>query len=318
MKPIQTITSLLTLVSAIFLLTACGGGSSDSTSLTGPTYTGLTTAVDIDDTNAEAIGVAATDALENALTQDAANSANPYSPTGITTETYTSDATNTSDLAINLYNQLKNLENLPSGLTIPYTDLGDPNYCGGSVSIPDSMLSSSTFNGTIQLINLCYNDPSIGQVTINGAITFSETTSEISIISNITISYNGITQTANAGISCSLDIDGFITSCSVFSNYVGNDGQVYRIADVTLIENFDTSVHFEATYYHPDHGQMDIITNPDVTFGVCANGKPDSGTINFTSTNGTYGEITFRSDCTGYDGSYYDGVASGTFSANWL
>ena len=73
---------------------------------------------------------------------------------------------------------------------------------------------------------------------------------------------------------------------------------------------------FNGTFYHPDHGYV-TVNATGLTFG-CTNGKPNGGTITFTGANGSSGDITFRGDCTGYDGNWNDGITAGTFSGNWL
>jgi len=309
---------LLALATASFLA-GCGGGGGGGTPV--PSYTGTTTPAAITSTNAADLGKSSGEATNKAVTQNTANDANPFAVSIDFQNTVNGDNL-LSTVATSIYNDLKNASdtgNLPTGVAVSYTSLG-PYYCGGSVSAPDSFGSGGLLNGTVTINNLCYDDPydSIGAVTLNGTMTFSETASQLSMTFNVRVTQGTDTQSVNMGITCQLDIYGVPTSCSLTSDFVGNDGRVYRIADFSIYESLpgSGSYDFNGTLYHPDHGYV-TVNATGITFG-CTNGKPNGGTITFTGVNSSSGDITFRSDCTGYDGHWNDGIAAGTFSGNWL
>jgi len=309
-------TSALFLLSTL-VLTACGGGGGGSSAPTGPVYNGTTTPAAIDVDNVETIGTSSGEATASAISQDAADDANPFAISISHQSTINGDNL-ISEVAKSLYNIFNNAPILPAGITISYTDLGDPNYCGGSVSAPDSLGNNGLLNGTITLSSLCYDDPldNLGAVTLNGSMTFSQSATQLTIRSNITVSEGGNSETVNMTVSCSVDVNGFPTSCSISSDFVGEDGKIYRIADFTVIDNFNGTYDFTATFYHPVHGYVSVSAD-NISFG-CPGGRPDAGTINLTGASGSSGTITFRGDCTGYDGTYNDGVSAGVFSGNWL
>lgn len=308
------IKNLFPALAAVFFLAGCGGGGGGSSA---PTYTGVTTPAAITSTNAEDLGTSSGEATGSAVAQDAANDANPYA-IRISYQSTIGGNNLISNIATALYNNLKDTPNLPTGVVVSYTEFGDPYLCGGSVSVPSNFGNNGTLNGTINISNLCYDDPYDGldAVVINGSITFTHTATQLTMSSNITVTVGTESESVNMTISCQLDSYGYATSCSISSDFVGSDDLVYRVSDFSIIESSAGTYYFDSTFYHPEHGYVTV--NADaITFG-CADGRPDGGTITFTGAGGSSGDITFRSDCTGYDGSWNDGVTSGTFSGNWL
>ena len=320
----KTLTTLFCLLAtSAFVLTGCGGGGGGAAA-TGPTYSGAATPAAITATNAEAIGTTTAEAASQAITQSAVNDANPFAM-GITINP---DSTNLNPALIELVRNIgvnAQYLNLPAGVTtLTHTQLmnDDPtlNLCGGSVQLSDAIVNSltntMTLNGSITFINLCSIDPNLGNIIMNGTLTFTETVDTLSIrFSNFSVNDGSSTETMNMTVSCTF---GF--ACSISADYEAADGKVYRVADMT-ISGADTGPYFvSATFYHPDYGSVTINTS-DLYFN-CSNGHPSSGTIYYTSsTNGSSGSITFT-DCTSYTGTYDDGAAaagsSGPYSGSWL
>lgn len=308
-----TNTALLTVLTLFSLsLTGCSSSSGSST----PTYSGKTTPATVTSSNAKTLGSTSGEATKSAVTQDAANEANPFVAAIKITHLTTSNNTNLIQQALtSLQAELSNQASLPAGVSISYTDLG-PDFCGGSVSAPDNFGSNESLNGTVTLSNLCYDTPldNVGPITINGTIVFATTSTEQSITSNITVRADGETVSVNMTITCQIDGNGFPTSCSISSDYLGEDGKTYRIADF-FVSPGNPGVNFVARFYHPDEGYVDINAT-NVTF--CDSGKPNGGTITFSGANGSSGSISFNSDCLGYSGDYNDGNSAGTFIGTWL
>lgn len=304
-------------VAVSVVLTGCGGGGGGGS--TGPTYTGITTPVAINATNAQVIGSKTADGASEAITQDAARNASPF---GIT---ISSDSNNINPTLVEFARKIGasvQLLNFPIGITTyTYLDLMNQNpslnLCGGTVRVSDefinSVINNGTFNGSMTFINLCTIDPTLGNITMNGTLTFTQTNTEFSIqFSNFSINNNGSTGTVNMTVSC--NASGF--SCTIAATFEGIDGKVYQIADMSVIEVSTGVYNVSAVYYLPDYGSV-TMTATNMTFG-CLNGQPDGGTITYIGSGSSSGSITFRGDCSGYDGTWNDGVSSGIFSGDWL
>lgn len=293
---------------AITLLSACGGGGDSTPAAVVPTYSGLTTAAGITATNAEVLSTTATDASEEAIAQNTAKAANPF---GIEISAANSDI---NPLIIQIANQIAahaqaNL-NLPTGITISATDLGNY-FCGGSVTTPDNFGANNTLNGTITLSNVCYNDGGLyGQITINGTLSFTQTVDSMSIrFINFSVTGNGLSETINMTVACTS------TLCSISADFEGSDGKTYRIADLTVTGTNTGPYSISATFYHPDYGYATIVGTGIVY--ACPNGYPSAGTINISGASGSTASITFTS-CDGYSGTWNNGTTSGTFDGTWL
>lgn len=309
-------TKLFTLylfLGSALILTGCGGGGGGGS--TAPAYTGVTTPAAIDTNNAETIGVTATESLTQAVSTGEGNDSNPFAVS------ISSTSGNLSQFITDIAEKVASATtpNLPAGVTLTSDELnsqsGQTLFCGGSVSIPDNFGNGGTQNGTMTFNSLCFNDGSTGNVVISGSVTFTQTSTSITIsYVNFTVTFNGQTETVNATITC----DTSFASCSFSSDYVGSDGTTYRVDNFTVSGTPAAGYQIEGTFYHPTHGKVTFTTAPTVvTFG-CTNGNPDSGTVTLTSDDGSSMTVTFRADCTGYDGTWDDGAGgTGMFSGNW-
>jgi hypothetical protein len=163
---------------------------------------------------------------------------------------------------------------------------------------------------------LSYCDASVGaQYSIDGQVVFNYNDIADSN-SGFSLQYNGVTVndgsqtiTLNMSVECSNG-----STCTIVSDYVGNDGRTYRIADISLTGDATTGFSGSATFFHPDHGSVSI-TASSVTYGGCGN-FPDGGSVTASGTTGT-AQIDFNNDCTyiiNYDDSASDtGVINGSF-----
>jgi len=206
--------------------------------------------------------------------------------------------------------QQSNVNNLPTGISIPVNLIGQ-NFCGGSVST-DDLITPGFTNATFVFQDVCYESQVNGQVIINGQaqIVRSATSFAASFI-EFAVNRNGETQVLkNYTISCTA------TECTAYSDFEGPDGNIYRISDFSVVGDSVTGYQVGATLFHPEFGSVVLETTVAITLN-CESGHPNAGTLEFTGASGSLGSITFRDDCSGYDGSYNDGVNSGTFSGNW-
>ncbi|MDH5473400.1 MAG: hypothetical protein OEY61_11140 [Gammaproteobacteria bacterium] len=315
----KTLTTLFCLLAtSAFVLTGCGGGGGGAAA-TGPTYSGETAPAAITATNAEAIGTKTAEAAEEAIAQNAANDANPF-VVGISISQNNADFNLfISDLSRQIASSTQVMANMPAGITISSTDLnfyaGVDIFCGGSVSFPDSFMSSTTLNGTITYSNLCINDPNynFGQMTINGSVKFTTTADQVTIqYSNFSINDGVDTNTMNMTVTCNT----IMTVCSISADYEAADGKVYRVANMTIAGIPPTGPYtVTATFYHPDYGSVTMDAS-NLIFD-CLNGHPSSGTINYTGSNSS-GTIIFT-NCSTYTGTYTDeSLSAGSYNGSWL
>lgn len=308
---IKNITHFLILFASIIfasIITGCGGSSGGGNSV--PKYSGVTSPAVIDATNAEAIGTTATESFSQSVKSENSSNATPFGVTIAGSNNGLSQLI--IDIAKNAAQHSQTI-NLPIGVTLTAADLG-PNYCGGSITIPDGFADSSSLNGTITFNNLCFDDGIDGEIVMNGSVIFTETATSRSIqFLNITITITATGESATLNFTITCD-SGF--SCVVSSDYVGSDGATYRIGDYSVSGNASSGYTVTATFFHPVYGQVDVTTDTPVTFN-CSTGNPDAGVIRFTSTNGTFGTITFN-DCSSYTIVWSDGVGGGdTINGTW-
>jgi hypothetical protein len=290
-------------------LTACssGGDGGGGGGNVAPTYNGATAPAAVDATNAEAIGTTATEATAEAINSDTASAGSPF---GISV-TESPDLTienKVAEIVKKLADQTQ-LRDRPIAATFSYTELGDPNFCGGTFSVPDSVANSPTVPSsfTITFNNICFDAPNDGlnQMIMNGQIQYTSTSSGFTIrYINFTVTMDGRTETLNFTMTC----DNF-GGCSYSSDYVGDDGNTYRLENFSVTGSDSAGYNVSATFYHPEYGSVNVTTTSPVLFNCSPDPQPGSGTLSFAGANGTSGSITFDS-CTSYTYCYDDGVVA--------
>lgn len=191
---------------------------------------------------------------------------------------------------------------LPSGFTLNGS-------CGGKMTIADEQLSSfgaTSGPASFTMMYVEYCDASVGaQYTISGQVLFNyidigDPNSGFTVqYQDVTFNDGSETATINMTIDCSSR-----TACTMLSDYVGNDGSTYRVADISFFGDATNGFNGSATFYHPDHGSVSIAAS-NVTYGGCGN-FPDGGSVTANGTTGT-AQIDFNNDCT-YVISYDDGA----------
>lgn len=299
-------------------VTGCGSSSSDRPKEGNdiPTYSGSTSPATISASNAEKIGVSATEGVAQTVETDSNKDVLPF---GVASSENSTANLNQKlrDITYRLLDSKRNTY-LPLEVVLDGDDFpADMGYCGGSITIPDDMYNNTSgrLNGTITYNNFCMDaGVGYGRMTINGSLIFSETETRISMIyRNLTVRYNGETYTMNSTYTC--DTPSF-TNCTLSSDYAGSDGSTYRMSDVSVSGDNSSGYSVNASFCHPSYGCVTIETTTPITYN-CANGMPDGGAIRFTGANGSSGTISFDS-CSTYSGTYDDGSGSITsFSGSW-
>ena len=261
----------------IVLATACGdsGDSSDNTGITGPSYSGTTTQATIDENNAQALAIAAT---EGANTGD-----------------------NQAQLGTLFDNVFSNLQSQKSGIAASGLVSGQ---CGGSATYPDNVQQQQNpITGSISFNNFCLDGGESGQLIVNGEISFiaqvenNEPVSMAIELNNFVLSHNGNTVTINSTVAFSQNGVLFETS----TDFTGSQGQTLRVENLVIRGNTVSGVTISSgRIYHPDNGYVDISTTATLIFEGCDNGKPVSGTVLLEGSGGTNAEMMFTS-CTTYE-----------------
>lgn len=267
---------LVAFLSAIFaaaVLSACGsGGDGDGgTSYPSITYTGSTTAAVIDQNNAADFpfvvleGGSGTGNIPLAANIDSAGS------TGIPDVESIEKATDV--IAGLVKSNLGSSANLVTGATTSETG-----SCGGQVIITDNS-STSSFDGSIEFNNYCETDPSGFQLSLHGKLTISGTfysdandnpvfTSLALTVQYLKISFFDGVETITEEFSGSITATSFdpVTNepldLTITINYK-YDGQVYKIVGLQVDESAGI---ISGTFYNPNHGYVEISTNPADTF----------------------------------------------------
>lgn len=293
----RKITSFLLLSSAV-ALTGCGGGGGGAT----PAPLNNSPTAAITESNSRDMGITSLESSQASISSDTAGGNNPLFPVGATMSGI--EATKLGKIITDISEGIQ-AQNLPAGII-------EAGTCGGTVSYPDNLQSTTQI--TMTFTNYCVNDPAQGDMFFNGAVTLSATATSFTMTyTDFSVTINGVVETINSTFTC----DNSFISCSISASYVGSDGLTYQVTDYTVDGDPTLGYSISGTFVHPMYGTVDFQTTVSFTFG-CPGGKPDSGTIEFNGASNSSGSISFRSDCSGYDGTWNDGTTSGTFSGNWI
>lgn len=301
----QTILALI--LSAPLFLSGCGGGGGNGGGLS---YTGNTSVAAISADNIQKIAKTATEGATQSISEYTASESNPFS-LAIISSNFPSNEINTTVSQI-----IKKVQdqgsNLVTAITIDASDfVGDPYYCGGSMTLPDNPSATS---GSMTFNNFCYDF--VGQMTMNGSITFSETATTLSVsYVNFTVTFEGQSFTINSSMSCTLDEFGWPITCTISSYFTGSDGSVYRIDNFSVYGDSISGFDVDATVFDPTYGSVTITTTSPILFG-CSGPQPSSGAISFAGSGGTSGSIIFDS-CTSYTYTYDLGAGPVSNTGTW-
>jgi len=327
MLKLKKLTCFLLLAAAV-TLTGCGGGGGSNNPGTGsgsgsgsnvitpggtPTYTGSTTAASIDTINAEEIATTTTESLSEIISSTTANNANPFAIS------MTSGQSPLSEQIVNIIYGVVQNATLPVGITLGNTDLMSlvPGYCGGTITVPDDFVgSTSSFSGSMTFNDLCLDEGN-GQVTVSGTVTFVGDTTSITITyTDFSVSTGGVTEIVNVAFSCA-GIDTPSPTCSLSTIYFGSDGQTFQVSNFVITTDASNSYVIGGTFFHPAHGSVDFLTITPVTFNCPAGqAQPDSGELTFTGSGSTSGRIVFDS-CTSYTWCFDEGAGETCNTGTW-
>lgn len=310
------------LLGSALILTGCGGGGGGNNSRD-VDYTGITTPAAVTSTNAEELSTTATEAVAHAVVASA-------NPLGVV---LSGTANNTAALPQAIVDITRRIQatlpsaNLPVGITESGTDTSDQlneefggsYFCGGSITWSDTWSETSEdSSGTTTFNNLCANLDMLGmgtgQMYLNGKMSYTDTATQWSeTYTNFSVTIHGETYTYNGTTTCS-SVSPY--DCTNSMTYTGSNGPTYKMEDVDISGDNVSGYDVNATFYNPTYGSV-TVSATGITFG-CSNGYPNEGTITITGTSGSTATITFRSDCTGFDGSWADGKGgTGDFSYSW-
>ncbi|NOZ52179.1 MAG: hypothetical protein GXP08_03385 [Gammaproteobacteria bacterium] len=288
-------------------LWGCGGDGGGGNSAS-PTYTGAIDTAKISASNAEVLGITATEAVQQSVTSTTAKNSVPF---GLSISASPALLQIIRDTSASIVSNAK-ARHLPIGMAIHPDEFG-PNYCGGSATISDEIIDGDNFSATITYNNICYDDGENERIIMNGTLSYFITETAFSItFSNFSITVDGITETINATVTCGEDLTSI---CSFSTDYVGKDGVTYRVSDFDVNGDATSGYSVNATFFHPDYGSVEIQTTSPVTFN-CPAERPDSGAISFTGSSGTSGSMSFNS-CETYTYCYNEGSGEMCDTGTW-
>ena len=312
------------LSSLAVLLTACGGAGGG-----GPTYTGVTTAADISNTNA------------NQLVSGAYQNGNYGSKSAVAVVSG-SDSTNRIDrpraLAISdvLTSSLKKIDFAKASSTTATgaTQSGSVTVsgsCGGSLTANISVDDvTGHFSGTVSYSNYCESGS-----TINGSTNFSGTfnlsggyiAQYTATLNSLTVQACGESGTTSGTVSMAFNGSTTVTLNIELLIADNSTGKVYWINNLqyTIVAGAGyTDVSVSGKFYDPDYGYVTLSTSTPLRI-YDGYYWPTSGVLNLTGATGIAGgstTATFTATPTGYtitadtDGDGVDDYAdSGAWSA---
>lgn len=281
MAPIIIVSSLV--------LASCGGGGGGSggSDDEGITYTGSKSPASVDAGNAEELAIASAGGANQAIAADTANSANPISPRGSAAPRGNAVNSNLVSMIVEQLEILAISENRTAQQLLPICDTGSA----------DLDQNNDGTEGTILFTN-CLVTGGNG-ASVSGTVTFTATISGATLTSlnmrfiNFRVTYQGETQIIDMTVSCG----GGPLVCTLFSDYVGVDGRVYRVVITVVTNTAGTSFDVDATVYDPDHGYVTI--DASVNYNNCPGGVPETGNITITGDAATTASVVFN-DCDGF------------------
>ena len=257
--------SILFLTGAIILTTSCSsdGGAGVSTNAT------------ISDTNAQALAIAGTEGVKQAVDSDTVS---PFAKINNTSTT--------GDFTVALAQQLS----------------ADPKLAEQTIDICEFGNVIMNINESNGSGSIAYNSCVIGDSLINGSANFTSskvgsiTTTTVTFV-DLTITFNGETETIDMSATCIFNSDTASMSCSYNSTALGIDGRTYSVSNVTVTGDNLSGYSVSATISDPDHGNITISTGSPITLN-CSNDQPGSGSIIITDGSNSM-TVTFNS-CSSY------------------
>ncbi len=252
-------------------LISCGGSSGDGDE--GLSYTGNTSQATVDSENADELAVTSTSGGGMAVNSEKAPIA-----------FRSTETSNLEELSEKIYLALNanRTANQTEDISAIFCDQGGKATATSSGS---GNIVSVNFTGCRTLL-----ESEIFIIDGQAEITFNNDDSFNILYKSFKMTIAGESFTFDGSIAC--DSTGEI--CSVSLDFVGLDGRVYRVQNVTISSTGVDSYDITATVYDPDYGYVSISGN--VSFSDCASGVPSAGTITFSGAAGSEASISYI-DC---------------------
>ena len=265
--------SVFLIISSLALI-SCGGGGGGGGDDGGISYSGNTGQATVTSENADELAVTSTSGSGMAVSSE--NAPMAFRST---------ETSNLEELSEKIYLAL----NATSNRTANQTEDLSAYLCdqGGLATATSSTSGDSvtvSFTNCMSLLETeIFSIDGVAVMTINNDGSFSI------VYKNFTMTLAGESFGFDGIIAC--DSSGLI--CTVSLDFVGLDGRVYRVQNLTISSTGVDSYSISATVYDPVHGYVSI--NGNVTYG-CTNGLPSSGSITFSGATGSEGSISYT-DC---------------------
>lgn len=303
-------------VSALIVLltmAGCGSGGGDA-GVAAPLYSGSTTPAAITQGNADEVARTSTEGVSEAVNMTAAGDALSFLPAAAETRSATDALAQTVGEVVFGVLDGSSVLNLPSAALLTSSDLNGGSsgpFCGGSVSYPDNIdPNATTLDFAMGFNSLCYDD-GVTALIMNGSLRFVKTATSVAMtFTNFSVNIDGVQEAFSGTFSC----DATMGDCTIATDYVGADGNTYRLANVVIDTINGYSI--DATFYHHELGKVTIQTLSPIGYSGCG-AYPSSGIITVSSTDGSSITVTF-SGCaysiTGVDANAVSISASGSWT----
>jgi len=302
----ESLSRLLALLSmTAFFVTGCGGGGGGGTS--GITYSGVTTAAEVSQTNAADL---ADTAIYGATSSDTfVLSQAPISDTGEQNGVYPLKLAKTLTSVANRIDYDAMPTELSNKAKQSYSDTM-PGMCAGSARISMSIDDvSGNFSGSMTFSNLDDCDGVIlnGPVTLSGSInlsTFDFTTMTFNFKQLSSTTDQGTETLSGTVVVQTIGLFGYQSTMNMV--FQDNTDKTFKLENyvTTLDESSDpATATITGRAYHPEYGYVNI-TTPTTLQIHSFDDNPYAGVIQLTGANGSAGSST-KATVTFTDNNHY-------------
>lgn len=278
----MTFSKSLSLLALALVLTDCGsGGGGGSSAATNPdaggiTYSGATQAASITAENQEEMSSTSSKAIYQNLagTEITIASASPMAASGDLEELET----------VARIIQGYGPHNLSKATTTVSAE-----FCSSGSALLNEQSETAftlTFSDCALLDTL---------LIVDGVAEFS-TNAEQTVFSIVFKDFRITDTSTNESFFYTMSITCDELSCTISSDYLGEDGKVYRVTDFSITTSGDL-VYAQGRFYHPDHGYVTFSAD-SLLYGCEDPSIPQSGSMTLEAANTTV-NISFDG-CTGY------------------
>ena len=290
-----------------FISIGCGGGGDGSGGSGGSgTYSGSTSQVAIDESNAESL---ATNAYENSNSmrsmQDSADvlSASVKQTNGSQGSIPYSLAL--AQTVVDLMEQADISKPAATGLIAAVLNESMPGDCGGSASMSGTVNESTyAFSITSTFSSYCTNgDGTTGGVVTNGVMQMEGSFNQSLTSITMDITFNDFLVTlidtgVSATTSGTMEMIISSSSATITMNMVMSDNstdKTYKVEDLLInmynMSSYSAYFSMSGRFYDPDYGYSDITTEEDF-YLILSDNAPSDGTMVITGASGIAGGST--------------------------